>query len=70
LELERKITSDSPNDAVLVSVEDIALLDRAYANYLLDTRAFLEVGREALPKVTIRQLRTRRKARARPAYKG
>jgi len=70
LALERKITSDSPNDAVLVSVENIALLERAYPNYFLDTRAFLEVVREVLPKVTIRQLRTRRRARARPANKG
>jgi len=57
LELERTITPDSPNDAVLVSVENIALLERAYPNYFLDTRAFLEVVREALPKPTIRQHR-------------
>ena len=62
LELERRIKPDSSNDAVLVSVENIALLQRAYPNYFLDTRAFVDVVREALPKTTIRQHRNRPKA--------
>jgi hypothetical protein len=58
LELERKITPTSQSDAVLVSVENIAVLQRAYPNYFLDTRAFLDMVREALPKTLIRQRRT------------
>ncbi len=58
LELERKITPTSPNDAVLVSVENIAVLQRAYPNYFLDTRTFVDIVREALPKTLIRQRRT------------
>jgi hypothetical protein len=58
LELERKMTPTTQSDAVLVSVENIAVLQRAYPNYFLDTRAFLDMVREALPKTLIRQPRT------------
>jgi len=64
LELERRITPDSAVDAVLVSVENIALLQRAYPNYFLDTSAFVDVVSEALHHTRIRQFRTRTRAAA------
>ncbi|HTY48371.1 MAG TPA: hypothetical protein VMB48_01625 [Steroidobacteraceae bacterium] len=57
LDLERKITPTSQTDAVLVSVENIAILKRAYPNYFLDTGAFVNIVRETLPKHSIRQKR-------------
>lgn len=41
LEVERSISSLSGAEAVLVSVDTIASLRRAYPNYFLDTKAFL-----------------------------
>jgi len=35
-------------DAVLVSVESLELLRRAYPNYFLDTRAFLNALKQAV----------------------
>lgn len=64
LDLERRITPDSAVDAVLVSVENIAFLQRAYPNYFLDTSAFVDVVSEALGQVRIRQFRTRIPTRA------
>jgi ppGpp synthetase/RelA/SpoT-type nucleotidyltranferase len=46
--IERAIESDPGKDAVLVSVESLATLRRAYPNYFLDTSVFLESVREAI----------------------
>jgi Region found in RelA / SpoT proteins len=46
--VERAIEGDPTKDAVLVSVESLATLRRAYPNYFLDTSAFLESVREAI----------------------
>jgi len=59
LELEKQAPAESPMDTVLVSVENIALLQRAYPNYFLDTGAFLQVVQEALGASRIRSRRTR-----------
>lgn len=40
--LERAIEGDPSKDAVLVSVESLTALQRAYPNYFLDTSSFLE----------------------------
>ena len=47
LRVEKEIKR-SGGDAVLVSVESLASLYRAYPNYFLDTRVFLQTVREAL----------------------
>jgi hypothetical protein len=47
LEVEKKIAG-STSDAVLVSVDSMASLRRAYPNYFLDTRRFLETVEEAI----------------------
>jgi hypothetical protein len=46
--IERAIEGEPGKDAVLVSVESVAALRRAYPNYFLDTRAFLESVEEAI----------------------
>ncbi|MGY1751859.1 RelA/SpoT domain-containing protein [Blastococcus sp. SYSU D01042] len=46
--IERSSESDPNLDVVLVSVESLALLRRAYPNYFLDTTVFLEALEEAL----------------------
>jgi hypothetical protein len=46
--LERAIENDPDRDAVLVSVESLASLRRAYPNYFLDTTAFVESVTEAI----------------------
>lgn len=44
-----RFAEDEPNlDVVLVSVESLALLRRAYPNYFLDTTVFVEALQEAL----------------------
>lgn len=48
LEIERSIDGSTGAEAVLVSVESIASLKRAYPNYFLDTRAFLTAVRRVL----------------------
>jgi Region found in RelA / SpoT proteins len=48
LDIERSIDSSTGAEAVLVSVESIAALKRAYPNYFLDTRVFLVAVRRAL----------------------
>ncbi len=48
LELERSLDATTGAEAVLVSVESIAALKRAYPNYFLDTRAFLNAVQRAL----------------------
>ncbi len=45
---EREIVARPGAQAVLVSVESLAALRRAYPNYFLDTRVFLEAVREAV----------------------
>jgi hypothetical protein len=47
-EVEKRITADERSDAVLVSVDSIASLRRAYPNYFLDTGAFADILEEAL----------------------
>jgi hypothetical protein len=46
--VERAIQDDPQKDAVLVSVESLASLRRAYPNYFLDTTAFLAAVRQAI----------------------
>jgi RelA/SpoT family protein len=48
LALEKQIAGRPGADVVLVSVESMASLRRAYPNYFLDTRVFLEVVRAAV----------------------
>jgi hypothetical protein len=55
LAAERDVSAGK--DAVLVSVENLAVLQRAYPNYFLDTRMFLDTLRDALLR---RRLRRRR----------
>jgi hypothetical protein len=50
LEVEKEIANIPGADAVLVSVDSLTSLKRAYPNYFLDTQAFLEVLREALKR--------------------
>jgi hypothetical protein len=45
--LERAAAHEEATDVVLVSVESLAALRRAYPNYFLDTDLFLEIVREA-----------------------
>lgn len=46
--IERAIEEEQRKDAVLVSVDSLAGLRRAYPNYFLDTAAFVEAVREAI----------------------
>lgn len=48
LQVERALNAASGAEAVLVSVDSIAALKRAYPNYFLDTQAFLLAVRRAL----------------------
>ena len=48
LEAERKKSDGSENDAVLVSVDKVESLRRAYPNYFLDTGVFVGLLRDAL----------------------
>ncbi len=50
LATERLMAERPGADAVLVSVESLASLYRAYPNYFLDTRVFLDAVRQALGK--------------------
>ena len=47
-DVEKRITADEASDAVLVSVDSIASLRRAYPNYFLDTGAFATLLETAL----------------------
>lgn len=49
LEAEKR-TEDTSSDAVLVSVDSLASLQRAYPNYFLDTRVFIGLVRDALAR--------------------
>jgi ppGpp synthetase/RelA/SpoT-type nucleotidyltranferase len=49
LELEKSV-ADTPADAVLVSVDSVAALQRAYPNYFLDTRVFMGLLRDTLER--------------------
>jgi hypothetical protein len=46
--IERAIAQDANRDAVLVSVESLAALRRAYPNYFLDTSVFLRAVEKAI----------------------
>jgi hypothetical protein len=48
LDVEKSLESRPGAEAVLVSVDSIAALQRAYPNYFLDTRAFLKALQQAL----------------------
>lgn len=48
LEVERKIANIAGAEAVLVSVDSLAQLRRAYPNYFLDSKAFLDALDEAI----------------------
>jgi ppGpp synthetase/RelA/SpoT-type nucleotidyltranferase len=47
-EAEKRITERSGGDAVLVSVDSLNSLRRAYPNYFLDTRVFIDLLQDAL----------------------
>lgn len=47
-EAEARIRLKQSTDAVLVSVDSVASLGRAYPNYFADTRAFEQLLRQAL----------------------
>jgi hypothetical protein len=47
-EVEKRIASDERRDAVLVSVDSISSLRKAYPNYFLDTGAFADLLDESL----------------------
>jgi hypothetical protein len=47
-EAEKRVQQSPGTDAVLVSVESLAALERAYPNYFADTRMFLELMKQAL----------------------
>lgn len=49
LEVEKR-TKDTLSDAVLVSVDSLAALQKAYPNYFLDTRVFIGLVRDALER--------------------
>jgi hypothetical protein len=46
--IERAIEGDPGKDAVLVTVESMTSLRRAYPNYLLDTTVFVDAVRDAV----------------------
>lgn len=48
LEAEKRLAGRAVGDAVLVSVESLASLKRAYPNYFLDTDLFVELTEKAL----------------------
>ena len=48
LEVEKQIAKEPGAEAVLVSVDSLAVLQRAYPNYFLDTKVFLNEVREAI----------------------
>jgi ppGpp synthetase/RelA/SpoT-type nucleotidyltranferase len=48
LEAEKRFAGSTSADAVLVSVESLATLRRAYPNYFLDTNLFVELVQDAL----------------------
>jgi len=48
LDAERSLKQNPGMDAVLVSVDSLAALQRAYPNYFADTRVFVELLRQAL----------------------
>ncbi|MGH7111994.1 MAG: hypothetical protein ACREFK_16395, partial [Stellaceae bacterium] len=48
LATEKKVKVTESLDAVLVSVDSFAALERAYPNYFADARVFVELMRQAL----------------------
>jgi hypothetical protein len=48
IEVEKRIAKGEVGDAVLVSVDSLSSLRRAYPNYFLDTRVFADVLDQAL----------------------
>jgi hypothetical protein len=57
-----KLARQNPNlDSVLVSVESAAALQRAYTNYFLDTRQFVEVMQQTLRSTRLPKKQGRQK---------
>jgi ppGpp synthetase/RelA/SpoT-type nucleotidyltranferase len=50
LEVEKQIAKEPGAEAVLVSVDSLAVLQRAYPNYFLDTKVFLGEVEEAIKR--------------------
>lgn len=48
MKVEKAIANQATQDAVLVAVDSISALKRAYPNYFLDTHRFLDAVREAI----------------------
>lgn len=61
LAVESRIDPDSSAAAVLVSVENVTFLQRAYPNYFLDTKTFVNVLRDAMRHERVRQQRSPRR---------
>lgn len=70
LAVERGIGPGSSTDAVLVSVENVAFLQRAYPNYFLDTTTFVNLLRDALKHERIRRQRVFREFRHADGQRG
>jgi hypothetical protein len=47
-EAERRVREHAGNDSVLVSVDRLTALERAYPNYFADTRVFVELLEQTL----------------------
>jgi hypothetical protein len=60
LETEKKLKDQVNSDAVLVSVDSIDALRRAYPNYFLDTGVFLRLMEETLKSVRLPKRLTKR----------
>jgi hypothetical protein len=62
LEVEKKMKDTPGSEAVLVSVDSLDTIRRAYPNYFLDTHVFMNLVREATKRNRApRQLRRRKK---------
>lgn len=59
LETEKKLKDQANSDAVLVSVDSIDALRRAYPNYFLDTGVFLNLMEETLKSERLPRKRTK-----------
>ena len=58
LELEKRSGGNAGTDAVLVSVDSISVLQKAFPNYFWDTTAFVKSVQEALRAKSLRKKRT------------
>jgi len=60
LDAEKKVKQRSGADAVLVSVDSMAALQRAYPNYFLDTRVFVDLMTKTLKSTRVPRKRLSR----------